>query len=83
MFPLPTFRMSSRRRSRTSQYPVGMLPARYPTSAKSAVLRASTPQGVIWYPSTHSFTTFQSRLAKNTSMYDARSVWKSRKYACS
>src|SRR6187397_899680 len=25
--------------------PVGMLPARYPTNAKSAVLRASTPQG--------------------------------------
>jgi hypothetical protein len=28
MFPLPTLRMSSCRSNRTSQYPVGMLPAR-------------------------------------------------------
>src|SRR6266540_5402945 len=37
----------------------------------------------IWYLETQSFTADQSRLSKNASMYDARSVWKSMKYACS
>src|SRR5262245_5992072 len=38
---------------------------------------------VISYFATQSFTVAQSRLFMKASMYDARSVWKSMKYACS
>ena len=39
MFPLPTVRMSTRFSSRVSQYPNGMLPARYPAAMRSAVVK--------------------------------------------
>ena len=67
MLPLPTVRMSTPRVARTTQYPNGRLPARYPATMKRTVSIVGYFTG-IWYPVTQSLTVAQSRFSKKASM---------------
>jgi hypothetical protein len=44
-------------------------------AARARRIRRTVHYLGIWYFDTQSFTVVQSRLSKNASMYDARSVW--------